>query len=208
MLSEPHWLLLLIPLFFLIYIFKPESKIILYLRIALVIVICLALSGPIMKISGKEGVVLVVADRSASMPDDIDKRIQETTAMLLEKMPVNSRLALVSYTDKAKIEFSPTKNDVSALSTKQNPDASNMAEGLDLALTMIPDSVSGRIILVSDGLWNGQDPQNSVVSAANRNIPIDYRYIGRDIINDLAISYFSVPSILEPGESFIIRVGI
>ena len=103
MLSEPHWLLLLIPLIFLIYIFKPESKIILYLRIALVIVICLALSGPIMKISGKEGVVVVVADRSASMPDDIDKRIQETTAMLLEKMPVNSRLALVSYTDKAKI---------------------------------------------------------------------------------------------------------
>lgn len=208
MLSEPHWLLLLIPLVFIIYIFKPESKIILNLRILLVVVICLALSAPIMKISGKEGIIVVVADRSASMPDDIDKRIQETTAMLLEKMPVNSRLALVSYTDKAKIEFSPTKNDVSALSTKQNPDASNMAEGLDLALTMIPDSVSGRIILVSDGLWNGQDPQNSVISAANRNIPIDYRYIGRDIINDLAISYFSVPPILEPGESFIIRVGI
>ena len=83
-----------------------------------------------------------------------------------------------------------------------------MAEGIDLALTMIPDSVSGRIILVSDGLWNGQDPQNAVVGAANRNIPIDYRYIGRDIINDLAISYFYVPSILEPGESFIIRAGV
>ena len=208
MLSEPHWLLLIIPLVFLVYIFKPESKIILNLRILLIIVICLALSSPIMKISGKEGVVVVVADRSASMPDDIDKRIQETTTMLLEKMPSNSRLALVSYTDKAKIEFSPTKNDVAALSIKQNPDSSNMADGIEMALTMIPDAMSGRIILVSDGLWNGQDPQNAVVSAANRNIPIDYRYIGRDIFNDLAISYFYVPSILEPGESFIIRAGV
>ena len=83
MLSEPHWLLLLIPLVFLVYIFKPESKIILYLRLLLIIVICLALSAPIMKISGKEGVVVVVADRSSSMPDDIDKRIQETTNILL-----------------------------------------------------------------------------------------------------------------------------
>jgi uncharacterized membrane protein len=208
MLSEPHWLLLLIPLVFLVYIFKPESKIILNLRLLLIVIVCLALSAPIMKISGKEGVVVVVADRSSSMPDDIDKRIQETTNILLESMPVNSRLALVSYTDKARIEFSPTKNDVSALSTKQNPDASNMAEGIELALTMIPDAMSGRIVLVSDGLWNGQDPQSAAVSASNRNIPIDFRYIGREIINDLAISYFYVPSILEPGESFIIRVGI
>ncbi len=208
MLSEPHWLLLLIPLLFLVYFFKPESKIILNLRILLIIVICLALSSPIMKISGKEGVVVVVADRSASMPDGVDKRIQETTSILLENMPINSRLALVSFTDKAKIEFSPTKNDVSALSSTQNLDASNMADGIDLALTMIPDAVSGRIILVSDGLWNGQDPQNAVVNAANRNIPIDYRYFGRDIINDLAISYFYVPSLLEPGESFIIRAGV
>ena len=45
MLSEPHWLLLLVPLIFLIYFFKPDSKIILNLRLLLVIVICLALSG-------------------------------------------------------------------------------------------------------------------------------------------------------------------
>ncbi len=142
MLSEPHWLILLIPLLFLVFIFKPESKIILTIRIALIIVICLALTGPVLKISGKEGVVVVVADRSASMPNDNDKRIQETTSMLSETMPVNSRLALVSFTDKAKIEFSPTRNEASALSIKQNPDASNLADGIDLALSMIPDGMS------------------------------------------------------------------
>ena len=208
MLSEPHWLILIIPLLFLVFLFKPESKIILSLRILLIVVICLALSSPIMKIRGQEGIVVLVADRSASMPEENDKRIQETTSLVSEKMPINSRIALVSFTDKAKIEFSPTRNEASALSIKQNPDASNLADGIDLALSMIPDGISGRIIVLSDGLWNGKDPHLSALNAASRNIPIDYRYLGKDIINDLAISYFSVPSILEPKESFIIRAGV
>ncbi|MBQ3644050.1 MAG: VWA domain-containing protein [Candidatus Riflebacteria bacterium] len=208
MLSEPHWLILLIPLLSLVILFKPESKILFTLRILLVIIIIIALSGPIMKISGKEGVVVVVADISASMPDDIDKRIQEISSILLNDMPINSRLALVSFTDKAKIEFSPTKNNISDLSMKQNADASNLSEGIDLALSMIPDGMSSRIIVVSDGLWNGQNPQLYATIAANRNIPIDFRYIGREIVRDLAVSYFSVPPILEPHEAFLLRAGV
>ena len=208
MLSEPHWLLLLIPLFWLAYTFRPESKKLLALRIGLVAVLCLALAGPSIKISGKEGVVVVVADRSASMPKNQDKRIEETVSFLREKMPENSRLGLVSFSDKAKIEFSPTKNEASALSVEQHPDSSNLADGIDLALSLIPEKMSGRIVVISDGLWNGNAPQEAAMLALNRGIPIDYRYNGREIISDLAVAYLRVPPVLEPKEPFIMKAGI
>ena len=208
MLSEPHWLIMIFPLLCLVFYFKPESKVILFLRISLILVLCLALTAPIVKIKGQEGIVVVVADRSSSMPPEIDNRIQETTGILLENMPVNSRLGLVSFNEKARIEFSPTKNEISALSELQNPDASNMGDGIDLALSLIPEGISGRIILLSDGLWNGMNPQTAALNAVNRNIPIDYRVISRKIISDLAVSYLNVPKFLEPNEPFILRAGI
>ena len=70
------------------------------------------------------------------------------------------------------------------------------------------DSVSGRIIVVSDGLWNGNDPQTAAINAINRNIPIDYRHISRAVINDLAVSYLNVPKYLDPNEAFILRAGV
>lgn len=208
MLSDPHWLILIFPLVLLVFYFKPDSKILLTIRIILILTLCLALSNPIVKLLGKEGVVVVVADRSLSMPSDIDKRINETAGILLESMPINSRIGLVSFSDKARIEFSPTKTEITSLSEVQNPDASNLADGIDLALSLIPEGLSGRILVLSDGLWNGDNPQNSAINAISRNIPIDYRYIGRGTVNDLAISYLNVPKLLEPNEPFILRAGI
>lgn len=208
MLSEPHWLLFLLPLFWLAYSFRPESKKLFALRITLIVVLCFALAGPSIKISGKEGVVVVVADRSSSMPKNQDKRIEETVSFLREKMPENSRLGLVSFSDKAKIEFSPTKSEASALSLEQHPDASNLADGIDLALSLIPEEMSGRIIVISDGLWNGNTPNEPAMLALNRGIPIDYRYNGREIISDLAISYLRVPPVLEPKEPFMMKAGV
>ena len=208
MLSEPHWLILIFPLLCLVFWFRPDSKIILSIRILLILVLCFALSSPIIKIKGREGVIVVVADRSSSMPVNIDKRIQETTGILLENMPINSKLGLVSFNDKARIEFSPTKNEVSALSELQNTEASKLSDGIELGLSLIPDGVSGRIIVVSDGLWNGNDPQTAALAAINRNIPIDYRHISRSVINDLAVSYLNVPKYLEPNEPFILRAGV
>lgn len=208
MLSEPHWLILLFPLLCLVFIYRPDSKILLSARILLIILLCLALASPIVKLKGQEGVVIVVADRSSSMPSDTDKRIQETTSILSESMPINSKLGLVSFNERARIEFSPTKNDIPALSETNNPDASNLADGIELALSLIPDGLSGRILVLSDGMWNGSDPQGAAINAINRNIPIDFRHIGNGSLNDLAVSYLSIPNILEPEEPFILRAGI
>lgn len=208
MLTEPHWLLLLLPLLWLIFTYRPDSRKILYLRIVLIILLCLALAGPVIKVPGRDGVILVLADKSASMPSNQDKRINETMTLLREKMPENAQLGLVSFSDRAKIELTPSRGDVSGLSTEQGIDSSNMAEGIDLALSLIPEDSSGRIILVSDGLWNGNSPQSSAMNALKRGIPIDYRYIGQESSNDLAVININVPPVLEPEEAFILRANI
>lgn len=208
MFSEPHWLLLIVPLLILTVLMRPESKKIFILRILLIIVAVLALAKPILKIPGREGTVIVVADRSSSMPINTDNRISETLDFLRSKMPSNGRLGLVTFADKGKIEFSPTKNDYSALSVETNADASNLSDGIGLALSLIPNEMAGRIVLISDGLWNGENPMRNAQTALNRGVPIDYRYYGRKKSADLAVSYLRVPPILEPKEPFIIKAGI
>ena len=208
MFTEPHWLMLILPLLWLVFKYRPDSSKVLYLRVILVILLCVALAGPMIKLEGREGVVMVVADRSASMPYDNERRINETVSLLREKMPTNGQLGLISFSDKAKLEFSPSRGDSSALSAIQNADASNMSEALDLAVSLIPTEMSGRILLLSDGLWNGENPSKIALTAAQRGIPIDFRYYSRKNENDLAISYFKVPTNLEPGEGYIVRAGI
>ena len=97
MFTEPHWLMLILPLLWLVFKYRPDSSKVLYLRVILVILLCVALAGPMIKLEGREGVVMVVADRSASMPYDNERRINETVSLLREKMPTNGQLGLISF---------------------------------------------------------------------------------------------------------------
>ncbi|PKL44649.1 MAG: hypothetical protein CVV41_04600 [Candidatus Riflebacteria bacterium HGW-Riflebacteria-1] len=208
MFTESHWLLLLFPGLWAVYALRMRSRKILLLRAITVIMVILALAGMQLRLPGREGVLIVVADRSLSMPVESDSRISETLALLRRQMPANAKLGVLSFADQVRVDMPPGRGSFSGFSGGINPEASNLQEAVDRALSLVPGDLSARLIVISDGLWSGKDPTQSAFRAAARGVPIDYRLLSRDTANDLAVSRFDVPGLLEPGETFMIGAEI
>ncbi len=205
MFTDPHWLVLLLPVLLLLFRLKMPGRKILVLRLLIITLVFMALAGASIKRPGRDGMIVVVADRSLSMPANADDRIKETMSMLKNDMPANARLGLVSFGTRARVDMSPARSSFSGFAADLDPEASNLAEGIDKALSLIPTESSGRIIVLSDGQWTGENPRQIAFKAARRGIPIDYRFIGRNAVKDLAITRFELPGLLNPGESFLIK---
>lgn len=208
MFTEPHWLLLLFPGLWAVFALRMRSRKIMALRILTVVLVILALAGMQLRLPGREGMLVVVADRSLSMPADSDSRISETLSLLRRQMPGNAKLGVLSFADEVRVDMPPGRGSFSGFSSTINPEASNLSEAVERALSLIPGDLAARIIVVSDGLWSGKDPIPAAFKAAARGVPIDYRELGRDTANDLAVSRFEVPGLLEPGENFMIAAEI
>lgn len=208
MLSDYHWLILLIPSLWLVWRFRPMSDRILFLRVMLIILVILALAGLKMRLPGREGVIVVVADRSLSMPSETDARVNETMTLLKNQMPAGARLGLVTFAEEARVEMAPARSSFTGFTGEFSRESSRLDEGIKRALSLIPGDLTGRILVISDGLWSGADPRLAAFQAASRNIPVDYRWLTRDLSADLAITSFNVPGMLSPGEAFIANAEV
>lgn len=208
MFTEIHWLLLIIPAIWLMLKLSMTGKVLTLLRFCIIVLVIFALAGAQLRLPSKDGVIVVVADRSLSMPADADARITETMSLLKRQIPEGARLGLVSFAEEARIEMAPARTAFSGFTGELNKESSNLNEGLTRALSMIPEDVSARIIVLSDGQWSGLSPENAAFKAAGRRIPVDYRHLARDTSSDLAITSFSAPGLVSPGESFLLAAEI
>ncbi|HNX74557.1 MAG TPA: VWA domain-containing protein [Candidatus Rifleibacterium sp.] len=208
LLSEYHWLILSLPALWLVWYFRPLSIRLLVLRVLVIVLVILALSGLQLRLPGREGVIVVVADRSLSMPTVADQRINESMLLLKNEMPPGARLGLVTFAEEARVEMAPTRSAFSGFTGDLSRTASRLDEGVRRALAMMPTDMPGRVLVISDGLWSGVDPRLAAFQAAGRNIPIDFRWLARDLSGDMAITSFAVPGILNPGEAFIANAEV
>lgn len=208
MFTDPHWLILLIPAVVALKMFPDLPRKILVLRAMVLLLIILALAGLQLRLESQDGILMVIADRSLSMPSGSDGRISEVLSILKKDMPENTRLGLVSFADKARVEMTPSRSVFSGFSGEINPEASNMYDAISRALSIIPSEQAARILMVSDGLYSGRDPQHAAFKAAARGIPIDFRLLSRETGADLVIKSFSVPGLINKGESFVISAEI
>ncbi|GAB4271914.1 MAG: VWA domain-containing protein [Candidatus Rifleibacteriota bacterium] len=208
MFAEPHWLLLVIPAVLFLFRGRMPGRKLLFLRLLVLLLVIFALAGARMRIPGRDGMIVIVADRSLSMPPDADTRIKETVDILKEQIPANARLGLISFGANARVEMAPARSSFSGFSADINAEASNLSEGIEKALALIPSESSGRIVVISDGQWTGRDPRLSAFKAAKRGIPVDFRLVTRSYAKDLAITSFRLPGLLSPGESFVISAEI
>ncbi len=195
--THPIWLLLAIPLAISLVVWRPRTR----TRIALLLAILLALAGLAVHLPSRAGTVVIVADRSLSMPRDADALEREVAKSLRASQPSGSQLQIVSFGRDAEIETAPF-----AMAPAQ-PE-SNMQRGLETALSLIPPNTPGRIVLLSDGRWSGEDPSAAMLLAADRGVAIDYRVAERPSTNDLAVERIDAPATVGPGEAFVIRAAI
>ena len=207
-LLAPAWLLLLIPFWMLLFLKPPPSRWTWWLRALVFLLLALALAEPIVSLPGRDGVLVVVADRSRSMPPEADTQHQETINRVRAAMPEHGRMAVVSFGDTAAVELAPGNAPFTGFVQEIGRDGSLLGEAFDKGVSLIPQDSPGRILILSDGNWTGADPARAVHRAGRRRLPVDYRHYGRSGMLDLALDRIDIPTLVQADESFLITCWI
>ncbi|MCY2932223.1 MAG: VWA domain-containing protein [Planctomycetota bacterium] len=202
--QNPAWLLLALPLGLSMWMWPMPSRLLAALRGAVLTMIVLALAGLSVKAPARGGTVVVVADRSLSMPARAAEEQKEIIDTLWRRMAGGDRLAVVCFGAAAAVDHPPQAGRFDAFSADVSPEGSNLAEGIETALSLILPQEPGRVVVVSDGQWTHADPATASGHAAARGVAVDYRCMERPRADDVAVAALDCPPALAPGESFML----
>jgi Mg-chelatase subunit ChlD len=207
-LAHPVWLFLLVPLLLALARWPLPSRLLLALRSASVALVLLALCGLALRLPSRAGTVVVVADRSLSMPPGSDRDEKEAIDFVQGAMGQDDRLGVVAFGQGAQTERMPDVGKFPGFVHEVGGDGSNLAEALDRALALVPRDAPGKVLVLSDGRWTGSDPAGVVSRYAARGVAIDYRPLARAAANDLSIARVDAPPTVAPGEAFLITAWV
>ena len=206
--TQPVWLILAIPLAAALGYWRPPSRLLIALRAVMLGLIVLAMCNPTVRLPSRTGTVIVVADRSLSMPQGSDAAQDEAIEMIQSKMPAADRLAVVSFGRRAVVELAPQAGRFAGFSADVDAEGSNLADALAAANAIIPPDAPGRILVLSAGRFTGKDPAVEAGRAAARGTSIDYRVLERTATDDLAILSVDAPATISPQESFMVTAYV
>jgi len=200
-LLAPGWLLLLFPAALLWWHGRVADRRHQALRALWLLLTALALAQPRLRLERPGGVLVVLADRSASMPADTAQRQEEIIHLLEAERGPHDRIAVVGFAEKICVEQPPDAGRFSGWNSHYAGSASRLGDALALAHALVPRDRHGRILVLSDGRFTGADPLDSGIDTGIPT-PVDYRIMKRPSGSDLAIVNLDLPPTVEPGEAF------
>ncbi|BCW96988.1 MAG: VWA domain-containing protein [Fimbriimonadales bacterium] len=189
---------------------RARRRLILALRMALALLIVLALAGW-QGISSLRSVCTVfVLDQSASVSDSGRAAAQEYLTNALARAPDDSRTGLVAFGAEPIVEWLPAPRQAAdKLYAKPNPDGTDIAAALRLASALFPDGYARRIVLLTDGNETAGDAYAAAQVAAVEGIPIDVVPLPTGKAgNDALIEALEAPSVAKVGEPYTVRIVV
>lgn len=163
-----------------------------------------ALAQPELVLGTAGADLIVIVDRSRSMPNGTDARAQELISLLDRERRAGDRVGVISFGRDAAVELAPSATiRFGGFSRTVDVEASDLSSALDAALELIPEDRSGRVLIVSDGKATGADPRGAARRLAARGIPVDVRVLSReDAAVDVAVVAFDAPPTVAVREPF------
>jgi Mg-chelatase subunit ChlD len=199
----PELLLLLIPLLFLLFWRGRTRGLGGIVRLVVLLLLALIAAVPLAPVGGKGVDVVVIADRSRSMPEGSRERELEIVRLLEGRRAKGDRVGIVTYGREARVERLPEEfSNATTFVQEIDPDGSDLGGAIALATTLIPRERPGRLIVLSDGEANGASVMAAAQEAASRGIPIDFRGLSRNQAADLAVESLDVPGVVDEREPF------
>jgi len=202
--SLPQALVLLVPLGLFLWKRGARPGPPMPLRWGLLVLAVAALAGPELVLRHAGSDVLVVVDRSRSMPLDSDRVALELVKLLEAQRRPGDRLGVISFGREARVEQPPSAaGSFGGFSRPVDVDASDLSAALDAAAALIPAERTGRVLVVSDGRATGADARGAARRLAARGIAVDFRHVAREEVPlDLAVVSVDVPSAVAAREPF------
>ena len=205
----PELFLLAIPLGFVYRRWCSTNGVTGWLRLAILACLLLAMAGPRIDLGGRGMDVVLVADRSRSMPEGSAERVRELVQIVEGSRSQGDRVGVVTFGAGSRIESSLSETAQTDRFIKTVlPDGSDLNDGLLTALNLIDSNRPARILVLSDGESNGVRPESAARRAREDVVPIDFRLFERQRVGDVAIQSVQLPDRVAPREQFQFSVVI
>ena len=180
-----------------------SRRLVVVLRVVLVIVATGLLAEPYLARAEQGRDLILVVDRSRSMPSGAVERLEEAARLAAEEQGDTDRIGVVVFGRVAVVESSQVETfRYRPPQKKVDPDGSDVAAALDTAMALIPEGRFGTILLISDGEQTGRDTAQAVRVAMRRGIRIDTITARRPAALDVAVEDVALPAQIHSGEPF------
>lgn len=216
--EHPGWLLLLllIPLAWWIAragrgsLSRGRRTTSLVVRALVILALTAALAEPSVVHRSDDLAVIVVADASRSVPRD---RLEEAERFVVAAAEARERpedrLAVVTVAQAAEVAALPEAGTEPGFGGHAGADAgTNLAEGLRLALAIVPQDAAARILLVSDG----NETDDRVLEAADlaraNRVPVDVLPIRYRRDGEIVLEELRAPTRARVGQTVELRVSL
>ncbi len=199
----PEFLLMAVPLGFAFYRWGRVRGVTGGLRAAVLVVLLVALTVPLLNVGGRGIDVIVIADRSRSMPSEAHANVLELIRNLGTQHGNGDRVGIVTFGIEAAIEQDLShQGRLDAYTRDVLPDGSDLNDAIESALTLVNPDRPARILILSDGEANGADPAIAARKAREGRVPIDFRVFERLRAGDVAVDALLLPESVSPREPF------
>ncbi len=214
--EEPGWLLLLlliVPTWLITAIYggalsRARRSLSFTVRILVILLIAMALARPSWVKRGEAITVTVISDVSRSIP--LAERVRSATlvqSMLRNKSEPDDQIASVSLGADAQPSAKPhpeTIVDLDAYDGERT--ATDLAAGVEQALSLLPADTANRLLLISDGNQTRGNLLEAAELARANGIPIDVVPIRYEYENEVLIESVKVPTRARLGQTADLRI--
>ncbi len=182
----------------------------LILRLLVVILLTLAISHPMLVKRGEGLSLVVIADRSASIPQRLrDQNEKWLHAIGGTKRP-EDRVGTIVVGGEAEILSRPETNAIvpESLTFLGDTDATDLAAALRLAISIAPKDTANKVLIVSDGNENRGNLLKEAEAAAANGIPVDVVIDEYEHPNEIVFEQIQAPTRTRVGATQDIRLFV
>lgn len=175
------------------------------LRVLFLAAVCAMLAQPWIPGAEDGRDVVIVLDRSRSMPPEALGHTVELAEQLVERMLPGDRIGVVTFGRKPAIDLVPTAPFYWPETTREvDVDGSDLAAAVTAGLSLIAPGRRGSLVVVSDGVHTGSDLDAALRAALRASVRIDAEVVAREPGADVAVADVLAPSAVAVGEPFVL----
>ena len=215
--SSPLWLsaFLLLPLFWWIHrtgisaVSRRQRKVALGVRIAIVVLVVLALSGLAFSLPERRLATVFLVDVSDSVAGPGRAEAESFLQDALEAKPDDALAGVVAFGGDARVELSLQEQpQLLSIASRPDPSRTDVARALRLAAALMPEGARRRVVLISDGRENIGDARAEAESLDIRQMEVDTVAVSGGSGPDSAVLRVDAPARVRVDESFDVQAVV